>query len=191
MLERAQSASATVGKKLAVLALAIIAIGLPINALFDYAILAVAAVIIFIGRVEALPSRWLAAVLLAAAVAAGHALLPPPQIEEGHNVFLPGPDAATTSGLPAPVLQYLDRQFAEQYPPEKRCNDPSRGCWRPDRTAAQDGFALSSDALFGRGASSRRVTGIDFSDPVHARIGVVNELIYNWSPHAGDIQRFD
>jgi hypothetical protein len=191
MPEQPQSASVIIGKKIAVLALAVVAIGLPINDLFDYAVLATAAVIVFVGRVEALPSRWLAAVLLAVAVAGGHALLPPPQIEEGHNVFLPGPDAAKTSGLPAPVLQYLDRQFAEQYPPEKRCSDPSRGCWRPDRSAAQDGFALSSDALFGRGAYSRRVTGIDFSDPVHARIGVVNELIYNWSPNASDIQRFD
>jgi hypothetical protein len=191
MWERPQSASAIVGKKVAVLALVVIAIGLPINDLFDYAILTGAAVIVFVGRVEALPSRWLAAVLLAAAVAAGHVLLPPPQIDEGHNVFLPGPDAARTSGLPAPVLQYLDRQFAEQYPPEKRCNDPSRGCWRPDRTAAEDGFALSSDALFRRGPYSRRVTGIDFSDPVHARIGAVNDQIYNWSPNASDIQRFD
>ncbi|HUI96070.1 MAG TPA: hypothetical protein VLX44_09980 [Xanthobacteraceae bacterium] len=191
MSEQPQSASVIVGKKVAVLALAIVAIGLPINDLFDYAVLAGAAVIVFVGRVEALPSRWLAAVLLAGAVAAGHMLLPAPQIEEGHNVFLPGPDAAKTSGLPAPVLQYLDRQFAEQYPPDKRCGDPSRGCWRPDRSAAQDGFALSSDGLFQGGAYSRRVTGIDFSDPVHARLGVVNDLIYNWSPNASDIQRFD
>ena len=191
MSEQRQSAHVIVGGKIGVLALAVVAIGLPINDLFDYALLVAASVIVFVGKVERLPSRWLAAVLLAAAVAVGHVLFPAPQIDEGHNVFLPGPDAARTSGLPASVFQYLDRQFAEQYPPEKRCNDPSRGCWRPDRTGAQDGFALSSDGLFQRGAPSRRVTGISFSDPVRARLGVVNDLIYNWSPNSSDIQRFD
>ena len=172
------------------LAIVVVAIGLPINDRFDYAILVAAAVVVCVGATKSLPSRWLAAAGLAALIAAAHVLLPAPRIEEGHNVFLPGPDAAKTSGLPREVLDFLDKAFAAQYPPEKRCNDQSRGCWRPDRSIAQDGFALSSDGLFDRGAWSRRVTGIDFSDPVHAHLGVVNELIYNWSPNASDIERF-
>jgi hypothetical protein len=145
---------------------------------------------VLVGTIKSLPSRWLAAVALALAVAVGHILLPAPRIEEGHNVFLPGPDAARTSGLPRAVFDHLDRQFAEQYPPEKRCNDQSRGCWRTDRSAAQDGFGFSSDGVFDPGPYSRRVTGIHFSDPVHARLGIVNESIYNWSPNASDIERF-
>jgi hypothetical protein len=184
------SASVIVGKKVAVLAMAVVAIGLPINDLTDYAILLAATVVTCVGTVKSLPSRWIAAAALAAAVAAGHVLLPAPRIEEGHNVFLPGPDAARTSGLPRAVFDYLDRQFAEQYRPEKRCADPSRGCWRPDRSAAQDGFGFSSDGIFDHGVWSRRVTGIHFSDPVHARLGIVNEKIYNWEPNASDIERF-
>ena len=191
MSEQSQSASVIVAKKIAVLALVVAAIGLPINDLIDYAILLVAAVVVLVGTVRSLPSRWLAAVALAAAVAAGHILLPAPRIDEGHNVFLPGRDAAKTSGLPRAVLDYLDRQFAEQYPPEKRCEDPSRGCWRTDRSDAQDGFGFSTDGIFDHGAWSRRVTGISFSDPVHARLGIVNEHVYNWSPNASDIERFD
>ncbi len=153
MSEQAQSAAAagSVGRKLAVLALAIAAIGLPINDLTDYFILVAAGIVVFTGTVTSLPSRWLAAVLLAAMVVGGHLVFPAPRIDEGHNVFLPGPDAAKTSGLPRDVFDFLDRQFAEQYPPERRCDDQSRGCWRTDRSAAQDGFGFSSDGIFEAG----------------------------------------
>jgi hypothetical protein len=190
MPERQQSASVVVAKKVAVLALVVAAIGLPINDLTDYAILLATTAVVCVGSVKSLPSRWIAAVALAIAVAAGHILLPAPRIDEGHNVFLPGPDAARTSGLPRAVFDHLDRQFAEQYPPEKRCNDQSRGCWRRERSTAQDGFGFSSDGIFDHGTWSRRVTGIRFADPVHARLGIVNEKIYNWSPNASDIERF-
>jgi len=190
MSEQSQSASAIVAEKIAVLALVVAAIGLPINDLTDYAMLLVATLVVCVGTLKALPSRWIAALALALAVAAGHILLPAPRIDEGHNVFLPGPKAASTPGLPRAVFDFLDRQFAEQYPPEKRCDDQSRGCWRPARSAAQDGFGFSSDGIFDHAAWSRRVTGIRFSDPVHARLGIVNEKIYNWSPNASDIERF-
>ena len=188
--ERSPSASVSVARKVAVLAIVVAAIGLPINDRFDYFILLAATVVVCVGAIKAMPSRWVAAAGLAALIAAAHVLLPAPRIEEGHNVFLPGPDAATTSGLPREVFDFVDRQFAEQYPPEKRCDDPSRGCWRRERSAAQAGFALSSDGFFDRGSYSRRLTGIDFADPVQARLGVVNELIYNWSPNESDIERF-
>ena len=185
------SANVIVCRKMAVLALVVAAIGLPINDLADYVPLLVAAVVVFAGVVALRPSRWLAATLLAAAVAAGHMLLPAPKIDEGNNVFWPGPGAAATSGLPHAVYDVLDREFAEQYPPERRCDDQSRGCWRRDRTSQNDGFALSSDGILDRPAYSRRVTGISFSDPVHARLGVINDGQYNWSPNASDIERFD
>jgi len=179
-----------VARKIAVLAIVVLAIGLPINDLFDYAIVVAAAVAVLVGAAKSLPRLWLAAAGLAALVAAAHILLPAPRIEEGHNVFLPGPDAARTSRLPREVYEFLDKEFAAQYPPEKLCDDRSRGCWRPAHTAAQDGFAFSSDAVFDRGDWSRRVTGISFSDLVYARLGVVNDLIYNWSPPESDIERF-
>src|SRR5689334_22541124 len=65
MSEQSQSASMVVAGKIAVLALVIAAIGLPINDLTDYAILLAAAVVVFVGTVKPLPSRWLAAVALA------------------------------------------------------------------------------------------------------------------------------
>jgi hypothetical protein len=190
MPEQSLSASASVGRKVAVLAIVVAAIGLPINDRFDYFILLAATVVVCVGAIKAMPSRWIAAVGFAALIAAAHVLLPGPRITEGHNVFLPGPDAAQKSGLPREVLDFLDKTFAAQYPPENNCHDRSRGCWRPDRSAAQDGFAFSSDGFFDRGDYSRRVTGIDFSDPVQARLGVVNDVIYNWSPNESDVERF-
>jgi len=190
MPEQSRSASASVARKVAVLAIVVVAIGLPINDRFDYFTLLAAAVVVCVGTIKAMPSRWIAAAGLAALIAAAHVLLPAPRITEGHNVFLPGPDAAQKSGLPREVFDFVDKTFAAQYPPEKSCHDRSRGCWRLDRSAAQDGFAFSSDGFFDRGDHSRRVTGIDFSDPVQARLGVVNELIYNWSPNESDIERF-
>src|SRR5262249_4345986 len=110
---------------------------------------------------------------------------------EGHNAFFADPEAAKNPALPREVFAFIDRQFAEEYPPDRRCDDPSRGCWRPARPKAQDGFALSTDGILDRAPYSRRVTGIDFTDPLHARLGVLNEGFYNWPPNASDIERFD
>jgi hypothetical protein len=183
--------SGVVAERLAALLLVVAVLGLPIDDLVAYALLVSSAVLIFTGTLCADPRRWIAAVALAGAVVASHLLWPAPRIEEGHNVFLPGPSAAQTSGLPADVLGILTRQFDERYPPAKRCGDPAKGCWRPDRTAEADGYAFSADGIYQHPAYSRRVSGIDFSDPAHLRLGVSNELAYAWPDNSSDIARFD
>jgi hypothetical protein len=183
--------SGVVAERLAALLLVVAVLGLPIDDLVTYALLVAAAVLIFTGTLCADPRRWIAAVVLAGAVVASHLLWPAPRIDEGHNVFLPGPSAAQTSGLPAGVLGVLTRQFDERYPPEKRCGDPAKGCWRPDRTAEADGNAFSADGIYQRPTYSRRVSGIDFSDPARLRLGVTNELAYAWPDDSSDITRFD
>jgi hypothetical protein len=79
-------------------------------------------------------------------------------------------------------------EFDTIYPPSRRCARDQVGCWRgqafPDRT-----FAFSADGIFDRAAYSRRVTGIDFSDPVGLRLGFINELGYNWNSGASDVIR--
>ena len=176
--------------RVAALLLVVAVLGLPIDDLVAYALLLAAVLLVLTGTLSADRRRSIAAVALAAAVVAGHVLWPAPRIEEGHNVFLPGPEAAQTSGLPADVLRVLAQQFDQRYPPEKRCGDPAKGCWRPDRTAEADGYAFSADGVFDRGAYSRRVAGIDFSDPVYLRLGVINELTYAWPDNSSDITRF-
>jgi hypothetical protein len=196
-------------RKLAVLVLAVAAVGLPINSLGDYALLTVLAVVTFSGEVRLEPRVWLAALAIVAVAIAGQVLLAPPRIDEGHNVFLPTQvgfsrpgqielpisgkpeigtaDRALERGLPAEVYRHMAAEFDKQYPPAKRCALSVSGCWLgggfPDRT-----FAFSADGIFHKSDMSRSVTEIDFSDPVWLRLGFINEVKYNWYP-ISDVQR--
>ncbi len=64
----------------------------------------------------------------------------------------------------------------------------NHGCWRaqgfPDRP-----FAFSADGIFDHPEFSRRVTGVDFADPVWLRLGFINELRYNWNSNVSDVDR--
>ena len=106
-------------RKLFALLLVVLAIGLPINNVSDYVLLAILAVVICCGEVSARPRAWAAAAAIVVAGAAAQAVLSPPRIEEGHNVFLPSP--ALERELPADVYRYMAREFDAQYPPAQRC----------------------------------------------------------------------
>jgi hypothetical protein len=174
--------------KVAALMLGVAVIGLPVNNVADYALLAVMAVMIFSGGVRGSGAAWLGAAALIAAAIYGQSQLSPPRIEEGHNVFLPSP--ALERGLPADVYRHLKDEFDRQYPVAQRCAVGSAGCWQnggfPDRA-----FAFSADGVFRKPAMSRSVTEIDFSDPVWLRLGFINEMKYNWYSFAPDVHRAD
>lgn len=171
-------------RRLTLLALLLAIVGLPLNNLFGYALLAAATVIAFAGEVTARNRPWLLSILLAFIAVAGQAVLNPPSIEEGHNIFLPdGKNDALISGLPPDVYRLLAVEFDKAYPLEKRCDPAANGCWRglgfPDRV-----FAFSADGILRGAEMSRKVDHIDFSDPVWLRLGFINDLRYNWSgPH--------
>src|SRR5215831_4712449 len=144
---------------------------------------------------------WLklaALVLVVAALAAvtlcvlGQILFAAPRIEEGHNVFLVddagGGAGALQAGLPRAAFRLMAVEFNTIYPPARRCDRAQVGCWRGQAFPEQT-FAFSADGIFDRPAYSRRVTGIDFSDPVRLRLGFINELGYNWNSRASDVVR--
>src|SRR5512143_3296974 len=106
-------------RKLAALVLAVAVVGLPVNALSTYALLVILAVVIFTSEVSARPRAWIVATGIVAIAIVGQMLLSPPRIEEGHNVFLPGP--ALERGLPSEVYRRLASEFDAQYPPARRC----------------------------------------------------------------------
>jgi hypothetical protein len=178
--------------KLAALVLVVAALGLPINDLFRYALLVIATVLVVAGTVAARVAPWLAALAAVALCVLGQILFAAPRIEEGHNVFLVddagGGGGALAAGLPRAAFQLMATEFNTIYPPARRCARDQVGCWRgqtfPDRA-----FAFSADGIFDHAAYSRRVTGIDFSDPVHLRLGFINELGYNWNSRASDVVR--
>jgi hypothetical protein len=175
--------------KLAALVLVIAALGLPVNDLFRYALLVVATVIVVAGTVAARLAPWLGAIAAAALCVLGQILFPAPRIEEGHNVFLVDrAGSALEAGLPRAAFRSMATEFDATYPPARRCAATQDGCWRsqgfPPRT-----FAFSADGMFDHPAYSRRVTGIDFSDPVWLRLGFINELAYNWNSQVSDLAR--
>jgi hypothetical protein len=182
-LQRNQSAL-----KLAVLVLVVAVIGLPVNHLDSYALLLVATVVIFSGKVSVHGRAWLAAVTIVAVVITGQFLLAPPRIEEGHNVFLPGgANHALERGLPADVYRRLATEFDAQYPLARRCDGNVQGCWVSGGFPGR-AFAFSADSIFHKPEFSRTVSGIDFSNPDWLRLGFVNDNRYNWYSDS-DIQR--
>jgi len=119
-------------RKFAALLLGVAAVGLPVNSVADYALLVVLAVVIFSGEVRAQGRAWLAALAIVAVAIAGQALLAPPRIDEGHNVFLPsgaGGPGALERELPAEVYRHLAQEFDKQYPKAGRCKADVAGCW--------------------------------------------------------------
>jgi hypothetical protein len=171
----------------------IAALGLPINDLPRFALLVAAAVFVFSGPVSRRPARWIAAIAAAGLCVLGQFILAAPRIEEGHNVFLVDePGGALEAGLPAQAYRRMLALFDARYPPRRRCDPAVVGCWRSrafDMALPDRPFAFSADSIFDRAAYSRRVTGIDFADPVWLRLGFVNERRYNWYADASDIVR--
>src|SRR6266516_63353 len=205
--------------KLAALLLVVAALGLPVNDLFRYALLVIATVLVVAGTVSARVAPWLAALAAVALCVLGQTLFAAPRIAEGHNVFLvedaevsahsresgnPGAAArdpgspltrgrtdrgsALAAGLPRVAFRLMAAEFDATYPPARRCARTQVGCWRGQSFPEQT-FAFSAAGIFDRAAYSRRVTGIDFSDPVRLRLGFINELSYNWNSQVSDVAR--
>ena len=177
--------------KVAALVLALAAVGLPVNGLAAYALLLALAVLILTGEVTARLKSWLAAIALVAIALAAQVAMSPPQLEEGHNVFLPGAQGEVLRrGLPAPVYARLAAAFDVNYPAAVRCRSGTLGCWQ-DQGAPDSLYAFSADGVWRKSAASRAVSALDFSDPVRLKLGFVNERRYNWLTVAPDVHRDD
>ena len=174
--------------RVAALVLVVLALRLPINDLPRYVVLLVGAIAIFTNPVRFTAARWLLAFAALVISFAGPWLWPAPRIEEGHNVFIvdDGRAGALERGLPAEAFRLMKAEFDTRYPRDKRCATGSSGCWRDAEFPARP-YAFSSDAIYSGAEFSRRVTRIDFSDPVWQRLGFINEG-YNWYG-SSDLQR--
>lgn len=171
--------------RLGVVALAVIAVGLPINNVVDYVALLAVVLVVVCGNVRRHPRAWLEALGLVIFVVIAQQLFSPPRIEEGHNVFLPS--AALEKALPADVYRQMLAEFDAQYPSARRCDPKQPGCWQqggfPDRP-----FAFSADSTWRGAATSRTTTALDFDDPVWLRLSFVNDWQYNWTS-SNDVTR--
>jgi hypothetical protein len=175
--------------KLAALVLVVAALGLPVNDLFRYVLLVIATVVLTVGNVSVRSGSWLGALAAVALCVAGHILIPAPRIEEGHNVFLlDAQGGALEAGLPPAAFRFMAAEFDARYPRVRRCDPGQDGCWR-NQAFPTRAFAFSADGILDRATYSRRVTGIDFADPVWLRLGFINELGYNWNSRVSDLER--
>jgi hypothetical protein len=174
--------------KFAVVAAIVAVIGLPINHLFDFALLLIAVIVLAVGRVTSQLRSWAVAAAIVAVAMIGKATLDIPRIEEGHNVFLPGGENNALLTLPPDVHHAMADEFDRAYPASVRCAPEAPWCWqnveRPKRA-----YAFSFDGIYQNPTYSRRVTGIDFFDAEWQRLGFVNELAYNWHSAPGDVGR--
>jgi hypothetical protein len=175
--------------KLGALVLVLVALGIPVNDLPRYALLVICAVVIWVGDVSRRRNAWLGAVAAVLACLLGHILWAAPRIEEGHNLFLiDAPGGALEASLPSSAFQFMAAEFNARYPPERRCQPTTNGCWRGE-AFPQEPYAFSSDGIYDHAALSRRVTGIGFTDPVWLRLGFINEQGYNWNSRVSDVDR--
>jgi hypothetical protein len=175
--------------KLAALVLVLAALGLPVNDLFRYAILVIATVLVVVGKVTVRGWPWLGALAAVGVCVLGQIWLAAPRIEEGHNLFLIDRDGgALAAGLPAPAFRVMAAEFDVKYPPQLRCDPAIPHCWRGQRFPDRP-FAFSADGIYDRAVYSRRVTGIDFSDPVWLRLGFINERGYDFATIPGNVDR--
>ena len=174
--------------RLCVLALVVASVGLPANELWSYLLILLTAALIFKGAVMRRPARWLGATGIVAAAVIGQWLVAAPRIDEGHNVFVVDkPGGALERQLPAAAFRAMLEEFDGRYPEDQRCPRDDGVCWRgqifPDRA-----YAFSADGVYQKPAFSRKVSGIDFTDPIWLRLGATNEM-YNWYEGRSDIQR--
>jgi len=176
--------------RLAALALAAAALGLPINRLSSYALLVIAALLIFSGPLAARGRNWLIALAVVVVATVAAPLVAPPPIAEGDNIFLPGNgDSVLAKELPADVYRFMQEEFDNQYPPGKRCKAGSSGCWIG--ATVDQLYAFAADGAWHSPRYSRAVASIDFSDPVRLRLGFINDARYNWYTTAPDVHRAD
>lgn len=182
---RAERQVPRTGLRLVALAFVLLTVGLPVNSIDAFVLLGLAAIAIFTGALRTGWRAWVFAVAIAAAGIVGQDMLAPPRIDEGFNVFLPGP--VLERELPGDVYRYLSNAFDKQYPPDKSCDPGVNGCWRHNAAPVR-AYAFAADGIFHKSDLSRAVTSVDFSDPVWHRLGFINETRLNWYP-VSDVQR--
>jgi 2-polyprenyl-3-methyl-5-hydroxy-6-metoxy-1,4-benzoquinol methylase len=173
---------------LAVLALILLVLGLPVNDFFRFLLLTVAVMAVCFGRVRSEPRRWLIALAIAFAVATAHWMLPGPQIEEGHNVYLPvgGSLEVFERELPPGAERLMRSIFEHAYPDSDKASelpdwwqDPR---FRSPRFVVARAFAPSADALWRTPKYSRTVDAVAFHSQDEARIDAINRKAYNFHP---------
>lgn len=190
-------AGAAVMPGLALLTLSVLILGIPINDFWRFLLLTMAVMVVCFGTVRLEPLRWLIALAIALTVVVVDWLFPGPRIEEGHNVYIPVGASLQLFERDLPpeahrvMLEIFDRAYLKE-----GVQLPGSAEWwsypqfqRPGRFAEQ-AFAPSADALWGRPKYSRTVDAVDFGSQNQVRLDVINSKWFNFyqkrGPHFPD-----
>ncbi|TKW78768.1 MAG: hypothetical protein DI543_08705, partial [Bradyrhizobium icense] len=176
--------------RLAAILLALAAAGIPVNEPARLVVFFLAAIWLGTGRLQLGVRNWIAALAVLVLAMIGSRVIPVPQIQEGHNLFLRVADGEVLEReLPVPVYARMRALFDLQYPQGSRCSD-RLGCWAKPTVMPDRAFAFSADGAWSAPKWSRVVSGISFDGLRSLRLGDINRIKYNyWRIEPQDIDR--
>ena len=165
-------------RKLATVALIVLALGVPMLETWRSLLFACAVLVVVFGAARDGWRPFATAVLVVAAAMTVATMLPRADIAEAHNAFLiTGPGEALERGLPAAVFRNWRAQFDALYPPDLR--PPAVATWRAAGPPPSV-YTASSDAIWRAAKYTRQVDAITFRNIGDFRGGFANDLQYNF-----------
>jgi hypothetical protein len=174
---------------LTIVGLALLILGVPITDPWRFVLLVGAIMAVCFGQVRPWGARWWLAFAITFGVVAANWLMPSPQIQEGHNVYIPVGENLKVfqDELPAEAQAIMKSLFDRAYFINTEGLPGSPDWWQYSAFTkpghfTEHAFAASSDALWQHPKYSRIVDTIDFRSQEQARIGAINLAHYNFYP---------
>lgn len=174
---------------LAIVGLVLLILGVPVTDPWCFLSMAAAIMAVCFGRIRPWGSRWWLAFAITLGIVTANWLMPGPQIQEGHNVYIPVGESLKIfqNELPAQAQAIMRNLFDRAYFENTEGLPGSPRWWQygaftEPRHFTEHAFASSSDALWQNPKYSRVVDTIDFRSQDEARIGAINLSQYNFYP---------
>ncbi len=155
----------------------------PINDLFRLTLLIGGLLLLLFSQQKADGKRMALVTLVLLGIVLLRLSLPIAQVEERNHVFLTKGQQQNEpwrTSLPAPILADFAQAFDRAYPPDKRCDPKTYGCWQFFSWPTEP-VGWSADNFWQR---KKDISRLDRSITVHdlttARLGAFNDLTFNW-----------
>ncbi len=183
----ARLVAATAG--LAIVGLTFLILGVPVTDLWRFLLLVAAIMAVCFGRIRPWGPHWWLALAITLGIVTASWLMPGPQIQEGHNVYIPVGEnlKAFQNELPPQAQAIMKNLFDRAYFDNSESLPGSPDWWQYEAFSqpghfTDHAFASSSDALWQDPKYSRIVDTINFRTQDEARIGAINLSQYNFYP---------
>ena len=167
-------------KKLILFLLIILIIGLPINTPFKFLIILFILPVIFFSYTN-INTKYKLSLIIIIIFYIYKFFAPTVSIQEGHNIVLMNENSYKyyEKELPHEIFIFFKDQFRSKYI-NSTCDIKDSSCWKSYKPNKTSIYANSHDWSFENIKYSRVVENIDFFDLTSARIGIVNDLKFNF-----------